>query len=126
MHPRDPNFKLTFSLDVRGVNRNDVKGIANYLTSYVTKNDGEFKCQIWNCSKKISWLKTNLYEDGRFLKKVEALEKANLLGGERKTYQQEYHVTHTIPLNKRTLKLYNPIDEANKEMWHQELKTEKL
>jgi hypothetical protein len=29
-----------------------VKAIANYLTHYVTKNEGEFRCQIWNCSKR--------------------------------------------------------------------------
>lgn len=119
IHARDKNFKPSSAFDVRAVTGNNVKAIANYLTYYVTKNEGEFKCQIWNCSKKISRLKTNIYSDMSFLKQVDAMEKANLLNGERKVYQNEYCSIHTIPLNKNTLKLYSRIDEANKAMWFQ-------
>jgi hypothetical protein len=117
--PTQENFNPSSAFDVRAITGNNVKAIANYLVTYVTKNQGEFLCQIWNCSKKVSWLKTNYYSDITFLFKVEALEKANLLGGERKIYQEEYHTIHTIPLNKLTLKLYQKIDEANRIIWDQ-------
>jgi hypothetical protein len=116
--PRQENFKPSSAFDVRAITGNNVKAIGNYLTYYVTKNEGAFNCQIWNCSKKVSWLKTNLYEDVNFLRRVEALEKANLLGGERKIYVQEYCSVHTIPLNKITLRLYDKIDRDNKEIWN--------
>jgi hypothetical protein len=57
-----------------------------------------------------------------FWKEVEALEKANLLGGERKMYVEEYCTTHVIPLNRVTLNLYNKIDRENKLMWNQKEK----
>ncbi len=115
--PRDENFKPSSAFDVRAITGQNIKAIANYLTFYVTKNEGEFKCQIWNCSKKVSWLKTNMYEDMSFLLRVDAMEKADLLNGERKVYKNEYCAIHTIPLNRNTLRLYNRIDEANKLMW---------
>jgi hypothetical protein len=123
--PREENFKPSSAFDVRAITGQNVKAIANYLTFYITKNEGQFKCQIWNCSKKVSWLNTSMYEDTGFLKRVEALEKANLLGGERKMYQEEYYTVHTIPLNRNTLRLYSKIDEANKAMWHQSSVNEK-
>jgi hypothetical protein len=115
--PRDENFRPSSAFDVRAINGNNVKAIANYLTHYVTKNEGQFLCQIWNCSKKISKLYTSFYEDIGFIKKVEALEKKNLLGGERKVYTQEYCAVHMIPLNRITLNLYGKIDKRNKEVW---------
>jgi hypothetical protein len=118
IRPRDANYRPSSAFDVKSITGQNVKAIANYLTYYVTKNEGEFKCQIWNCSKKISWLKTDMYQDASFLNRVEALEKANLLGGKRKIYVQEYCAVHTIPLNRLTLKLYSPIDEANKSIWN--------
>jgi len=124
--PREAGFKPSSAFDVRAITGQNVKAIANYLTYYVTKNEGQFRCQIWNCSKKVSWLKTNMYEDISFLKKVEALEKANLLGGERKIYKEEYYAVHTIPLNRITLNLYGKIDKVNQEMWHSSPKNEKL
>ena len=117
--PRDANFKPSSAFDVKAITGQNVKAIANYLTYYVTKNEGMFKCQIWNCSKKISWLKTNEYSTTDFLKRIEALERANLLGGDRKIYMQEYCTTHIIPLNRVTLNLYSKIDHANQTMWNQ-------
>lgn len=116
--PRNTNFKPSSAFDVKSINGSNVKTIANYLTNYVTKNDGQFMCQIWNCSKKISRLYTEFYEDMNFIKRVEALEKQNLLGGERKIYTQEYCAVHTIPLNRITLNLYTKIDKKNKEVWN--------
>lgn len=117
--PRDNNYKPSSAFDVKSITGKNIKAIANYLTYYVTKNDGEFKCQVWNCSKKVSWLKTDLYGDISIMYQIVALEKAKILGGERKTYEQEYCVVHTIPLNRITLNFYNKIDEANRIMWGQ-------
>jgi hypothetical protein len=119
--PRKSNFRPSSAFDVRVITGQNVKAIANYLTHYVTKNNGEFKCQVWNCSKKISWLKTDMYGDDRLLKRLQAIEKANLLGGERKIYKQDYCEVHVLPLNRTTLKLYNPIDVANRTIWNNNL-----
>ncbi len=116
--PRESNFNPSSAFDVKAINGKNVKAIANYLTYYVTKNEGEFACQVWNCSKKISWLKTDMYREYSFLKRIEALEKASLLGGEIQKYEQEYCSVHLIPLNRVTMKLYTPIDEANKRIWN--------
>lgn len=117
--PRDQNYKASSAFDVRNITGANIKAIANYLTYYVTKNEGSFKCQVWNCSKKISRLYTEFYEDYSFIRKVEALEKKNLLGGERKVYVQEYCAVHTIPLNRITMNLYNRIDTKNREVWNE-------
>lgn len=122
---RDTSTIPGSAFDVRAVTGNNVKAIGNYLTSYISKNETQIKCQIWNCSKKVSWLKTNLYSDHKFLLKVDALEKAGLLGGERKVFCEEYHTIHLFPLNKLTLNLYSPIDQENKAMWNQPVNNEK-
>lgn len=116
--PRDESFKPSSAFDVKSITGNNVKAIAKYLTHYVTKNEGQFFCQVWNCSKKISRLYTEYYSDMAFIKQVEALEAQNLLGGERKVYKQEYCHVHTIPLNRITLNLYSKIDQKNKEVWN--------
>ena len=119
--PRDENYKPSSAFDVKTITKNNVKGIGNYLTHYVTKNKGEFLCQIWNCSKKVSWLYTNFIDNMSFIKRIEALEKQNLLGGERKIYPpKDYSVTHAIPVNRVTVNLYRRIDEKNKEVWNRE------
>jgi len=120
--PRDNNFKLTFSFDVRGIKSANARAIASYLTKYVTKSKGEFRCQTWNCSKKISELNTHFYDDLSFLKTIDKMERAGLLEDKRKCYQSDFYATHLIPLDRRVLKLYNPIDEANKKIWNSELK----
>lgn len=117
--PRQEGFKPSSAFDVKAIAANNVKALGNYLTHYVTKNEGSFKCQIWNCSKKVSRLYTEHYSDLSFIKKVEALEKKGLLGGERKVYVNDYSAVHTIPLNKITLNLYRSIDDKNREVWNQ-------
>lgn len=116
--PRESNFKPSSAFDVKAVTGKNVKAIANYLTYYVTKNEGKFACQVWNCSKKISRLKTDMYRGYSFIERIEKLEKANALGGEIKVFEQEYCTVHVIPLNRITMKLYSPIDEANKLIWN--------
>tara|TARA_R100000935_G_C2832555_1_gene166018 strand:- start:2289 stop:2471 length:183 start_codon:yes stop_codon:yes gene_type:complete len=36
------------------------------ITSFVTKNDAKFKCQVWNCSKRVSELYTDFYTTTEF------------------------------------------------------------
>jgi hypothetical protein len=38
-----------------------MRSIASYVTKYVTKNDDNFKCQVWYCSKRVSELYTAFY-----------------------------------------------------------------
>lgn len=118
--PREAGKYAASSFDVKVIEGKNVKAIANYLTHYVTKNEGEFMCQIWNCSKKISRLYTEFYGDISFIGKLEKLEAKELLGGERKVYVNDFAATHLIPLNKITLALYSPIDKKNREVWNSE------
>lgn len=118
--PREAGFKPSSAFDVRAVTSTNVKAIGNYLTHYVTKNEGQFMCQLWNCSKKVSQLYTDFYDDLSFVRKVDVLEAKGLLGGERKKYEQEYCHIHTIPLNKITMNLYRRLDEKNQELWNRE------
>ncbi|RZK05195.1 MAG: hypothetical protein EOO46_16050 [Flavobacterium sp.] len=116
--PRETSFNPSSAFDVKPISGNNIKAIANYLTHYVTKNESEFMCQIWNCSKKISRLYTEFYGDIGFVKKLEKLEALELLGGERKVYVNDFAATHLIPLNKITLGLYGSLDEKNKQVWN--------
>jgi hypothetical protein len=117
INPRDESFKLTFSFDVRKIDTNNIKALGNYLTSYVTKNESQFGCQMWNCSKKVSELYTHFTDDIGFIGKIESLERLKLLGGERKIYQEEFYAVHTIPLNRITMNLYNRLDDGNRANW---------
>ncbi|SDX05821.1 hypothetical protein SAMN05444410_108166 [Hydrobacter penzbergensis] len=118
--PREAGSKPSSAFDVRHVSSNNIKGIVNYLTKYVTKNQGQFDCQVWNCSKKISRLYTEFYSGLSFLRHLEALEKSGQLGGELKIYPQEFCNIHIVPLNRRTMNLYNRIDEKNKAVWQEQ------
>lgn len=40
-----------------------IDGVSCYLTKYVTKNDGQFDCNVWNCSKSVSHLFTSTIID---------------------------------------------------------------
>ena len=40
-----------------------IDGVSCYLTKYVTKNDGEFDCAVWSCSRSISRIFTNAIID---------------------------------------------------------------
>jgi hypothetical protein len=116
--PRNELYKPTSAFDVRGIRSNNIRGISSYVTKYVTKNFDKFDCQVWNCSKKISRLYTDIYSDIEFLENFEKLEKANLLGGNIKKYNSEYYDAHIIPLNRKTLPFYRKIDERNKRNWN--------
>lgn len=116
--PRDENFKPSSAFDVKYVNANNIKGVGNYLTKYITKNSGEFSCQIWNCSRKISQLYTDFYSEMDFLDQIKRLEEINKLGGKVQSFEQEHCTVHLVPLNNVTTNFYNRIDEQNKLVWN--------
>jgi hypothetical protein len=116
--PREESFRPSSAFNVRLIKSDNVKGIGNYLTKYVTKNDGEFGCQVWNCSKKISRLYTCFYSDTMIIRKFERLQEQGLLDGEIKTYKQEFCNINLIPLNKLVMRFYDPIAKRNKEGWN--------
>ena len=90
---------------------NNIKGIGNYITKYVTKNESLFNCQVWNCSKKISGLYTGFYTDYDFL------EQLHIVQPDIKEVALEYCNLHLIPLNRKTRPFYKRLDEKNKKVW---------
>lgn len=115
--PRNENFSPTSSFDVKAMGSKSVKSIGIYLTKYVTKNTEKFKCQVWNCSKKISRLYTDFYTDFSFLKEIERLEKANEITIKR--VKEEYCNLMFYPLTKTTIRFYDRLHQKNKETWKQ-------
>ncbi len=115
--PTDENYKPSSAFDVRQIKSNNIKSICNYLTKYVTKNSSKFKCQVWNCSKKISRLYTDFYSGMGFIENLEKLQQENLLGGDIKTFKQDYCDVKLIPLNQSTLPFYNRIEKENLKNW---------
>lgn len=115
---RDESFKPSSAFNVRKINTDNVKQLGGYLTKYVTKNSSSFNCQVWNCSKKISRLYTSFYSGINFIKHLEKLEAADLLGGTLKVYQKEFCNICIIPLNRTTIQLYHKIDDKNKAVWN--------
>ena len=53
---RKKDFKPSSAFDVKQLNSSNIRSVASYVTKYVTKNDAKFKCQVWNCSKRVSEL----------------------------------------------------------------------
>ena len=115
--PTDENYKPSSAIDVKQINSQNIKSVCNYLTKYVTKNVSEFDCQVWNCSKKISRLYTDFYSGQSFIRTLEILEYENLLGGEIKTFKQEFCDVKLIPLNHTTMPFYDKIQKENRINW---------
>lgn len=122
---RDENFKPSSAFDVRHVSSNNIKGVVNYMTKYVTKNVSQFACQVWNCSKKVSRLYTDSYSGIEFVNEFKRLEAAGQLGGKVQTYQKEFCNINIIPLNRTTINFYHKIDNMNKKLWNSPESTEK-
>ncbi|OLY94409.1 hypothetical protein SAMN05444008_1018 [Cnuella takakiae] len=120
--PREEGYKPTSAFNVKAVQTGNIRGLVKYLTSYVTKNEGQFGCQVWNCSKKISHLYTEFYSGMEFIHQLRSLEAQGLLGGAIKTFSKEWCNVHLIPLNRTTSPFYNKIDQKNKEVWGKEEK----
>jgi hypothetical protein len=82
------------------------------LTKYITKNASKLKCQVWNCSKKISSLYTDFYSSYDFLQRLKEIE-----GNEIKEIPLEYCNLNLIPLNTETMKFYDDLKTENKNVW---------
>ena len=111
--PRDENFKASSAFDVKQLNSNNIRAIGSYVTKYVTKNKDKFKCQVWNCSKKVSLLYTDFYTYSDYIeqfKKLGAIKKVF----EQKDFQDRSIVSvQIIDLNRKTLPLYKRLDNKN-------------
>ena len=114
--PRKETFKPSSAFDVKVVKSNNIKGVGNYITKYVTKNDTGFRGMLWSCSRKISRLYTGFYSEIDFLDELLRLQEAGILKGKIKSYPNEFCKIHLIPLNNATTKLYNKVDDINKKM----------
>lgn len=106
--PVNPDYKPSSAFNVKKVKQNDLRKLQNYLTKYVSKNNDTFLCQVWNCSKMVSALYTHYSGNEVFLDNAYKLESENI-----KEYYTEYGTLHFIPLNKRSIRLYQVLDQKN-------------
>ena len=118
--PREASFKPSSAFNVKQIQKDNIRGLVKYLTSYVTKNSSAFGCQVWNCSKKISRLYTDFYTGLSFIREFERLEKEGRLGGQIKTIPLEFCNVNLIPMNRTTMRLYERLDVKNSEEWNKE------
>lgn len=112
--PREKQFKPSSAFDVKQLNSNNIRRITSYVTKYVTKNNDKFKCQVWNCSRKVSELYTDFYTTTEFtdqFKRLNAITK-EFANRDSKTPVIDVKM---ISLNRTTLPLYKRLDEKNKE-----------
>lgn len=113
--PRDKDFKPSSAFDVKQLNAKNIKRITSYVTKYVTKNNDKFKCQIWNCSKKVSELYTDFYTSTEF---TDQFKRLNAITKEILDTNRESPVINVkmIDLNRQTLPLYKRLDDKNQEI----------
>lgn len=111
--PRDKNFKPSSAFDVKQLNSANIRRIASYVTKYVTKNNAKFKCQVWNCSRRVSELYTDFYTTTEFTDQFERLG-AVLKTFEVKDQNRPFLNIKMINLNRQTLPLYKRLDTKNK------------
>ncbi len=110
--PREKDFKPSSAFDVKQLNSNNIRSIASYVTKYVTKNDAKFKCQVWNCSKRVSELYTDFYTKTDFtdqFKRMNAILK-ELINKDKKSPVINVKM---INLNRNTLPMYKTLDDKN-------------
>lgn len=110
---RDASFNPASALDIKKINSNNTKALTLYMTKYVTKNKDSFSCQVWNCSKHISWLSTDMYTYSNYLEDFKKLVDVKTVPISGPKYETNVHL---IPLNQKTLRLYNRLDERNREI----------
>ncbi|UOB19371.1 hypothetical protein MQE35_08740 [Abyssalbus ytuae] len=110
--PRDESFKPSSAFDVKQLNSNNIRSIASYVTKYVTKNDAKFKCQVWNCSKRVSELYTDFYTTTEF---TDQFKRMNAVLKEIKNTDRKSPVVNVkmIDLNRNTLPMYKRLDVMN-------------
>ncbi len=112
--PRKKDFKPSSAFDVKQLNSSNIRSIASYVTKYVTKNDAKFKCQVWNCSKRVSELYTDFYTTTEFTDQFKRLN-AVLKEFEVKDHSERPFLNiKMIDLNRNTIKLYKRLDDKNK------------
>ena len=112
--PRDKDYKPTSAFDVKQLNSNNIRSIVSYVTKYVTKNEAKFKCQVWNCSKRVSELYTDFYTTTEFTDQFKRMN-AVIKEFEVKDFnEQPFLNVKMIDLNRNTLKLYKRLDDKNK------------
>lgn len=114
IEPREKEFKPSSAFDVKQLNSSNIRSIASYVTKYVTKNNAKFKCQVWNCSRRVSELYTDFYTTTEFtdqFKRLNAVLKETIIKGER---NQPALNIKMIDLNRRTMPLYKRLDDKNK------------
>ncbi len=109
--PRNQDFKASSSFDIRRLNAKNIKAIGQYITKYIIKNKDEFDCQVWNCSKGISILYTDFYSGREFIENIE-----KVLETELEPIPAEYCTLYAVPLNRRTLPMYERLNEKNKQI----------
>ena len=108
---RNNDFKASSAFDIRRLNAKNIKAIGQYITKYVTKNKDQFNCQVWNCSKKISLLYTDFYSGYEFIENME-----KILETELEPIPAEYCTVYSVPLNRRTLPMYEKLNEKNRSL----------
>ncbi|SNR75488.1 rolling circle replication-associated protein [Lutibacter flavus] len=112
IEPREKDFRPSSAFDVKQLNTNNIKRISTYVTKYVTKNDAKFKCQVWNCSRKVSELYTDFYTNTEFtdqFKKLNAVTKEFI----DTDFKSPVINVKMIDLNRQTLPLYKRLDDKN-------------
>jgi len=110
--PREKDFRPSSAFDVKQLTTNNAKGLSSYVTKYVTKNNDKFKCQVWNCSKKISQLYTDFYTKEDF---TDQFIKLNAVSKEFIDRDSKSPVISVkmIELNRQTMPLYKRLDDKN-------------
>ncbi|ULC59669.1 hypothetical protein MBM09_01525 [Flaviramulus sp. BrNp1-15] len=113
IEPRDKDYKPSSAFDVKQLNSNNIRSIASYVTKYVTKNDAKFKCQVWNCSKRVSELYTDFYTTeeytDQFIRMGAILKEKEIKDHNNRTFLK----LKMIDLNRNTLPLYKRLDDKN-------------
>jgi len=89
----------TPAFDVKGITSKNTKGVLNYITKYVTKNESQFRFLPWNCSKKFSELNTSYYSDFSIISQLEKLETEELITIKR--YKKIFVIFSVIPIIKQ-------------------------
>ena len=95
------------------MNSSNIRSIASYVTKYVTKNNAKFKCQVWNCSKRISQFYTDFYTTKEF---TDQLERMGAVIKQIDNRDKDTPVVNVkmIDLNRQTLPMYKRLDNKNK------------
>lgn len=108
--PRNKNYKPSSAIDVKQLNSNNIGSNA----SYVTKNNAKFKCQVWNCSKRVSELYTDFYTTMDFTDNFTCLNEVL------KEFEVKDHIERPFlnikmtDLNRTTLPFYTRLDARKK------------